>query len=331
MLNRKILEVLSRLPEVKKKRLRAFLTSPYFNYTSHAENIVRLYDLIIRYNADEGHPALSKETVFNVFFPDKRFQENVKSPLDSLTSELFRLIRLFLAQTEMERENGDLYEHLALARFYRKYGLEDRYWQTMETMRKIQNASRLRDVRYYLDQFRIEEEELAFRGLYNTFEDGMNLNAVHRNLDLYYSILKLEFTFVMEYQTRFTQVENRDNTALIEKILTLTEDNGPLDIPINRIYHLLISLLHSPEPEESFTKLEDMLDKYEPFISVERYRDFKTCYRFLWHLRYYKSGDSFSRRHIFTIYQKDMDKGYFYYDGLIPTPFFATWYCLLCW
>lgn len=318
MLNRKLLEVLKHLTTSERKRLRLFLTSPYFNNGSHAADIVRLYDLIIRYDVMEEHSALSKEVVFKMFFPNKRYQEKAKGPLDALTTEFFRLTRRFLSQTDLEKENGELYEHLSLARFYRKFAYEERFWQTMQALRKIQHHTPLRDARYFYDQFRVEEEELSFRGLYNSFEDDVNLNEVHKNLDLFYSTLKLEFTCALEHQRHGAQIDKYPPTPLFEAILNLSEPAGPLDIPVNRIYRLLLNLIQNPESEESFETLEHLLDQYEPSISIEKYKNLRALQRFLWVQRYLKSGDKFSLRQTFDIYREHLAMGYFYFDGLIP-------------
>lgn len=318
MLNRKLLEVLKHLSAAEKKRLRQFLVSPYFNSGSLTDDVIRLYDLIVRCETKEDHPALSKAAVFAVFFPGRQFLENVKSPLDGLTSRLFHLVRQFLAQSDFERENGEIYEHLSLARFYRKFAFEERFWQTMQTLKNIQRTAPLHDVQYYYTQLQIEQEEFSFRGLYNSFEDGMNLNAAHNNLDLYYSILKLEFTCAQEHQVRFAQIEGHPQTSFIDNILMLIEDGGPLDIPINQIYRLLLNLLKNPESKELLHKLEELLNLYEPIISTERYKSFRAFHRFFWHQVYLKSGNDYSRRHIFEMYQEHLEKGYFYFDGLIP-------------
>lgn len=318
MLNRKLLEVLKYLPAVEKKRLRQFLISPYFNNGSQSNEITRLYDHIVRYDAREEHPALSKQAVFDKFFPDRQFEENVKSPLDALTSKLFHLVRRFLAQSDMEQEYGELYEHLSLARFYRKFAFEERFWQTIQSVRRIQEESPLRDAIHFFNQYRVEEEEQLFRGLYNSFEDDVNLNAVHRNLDLFYSILKLEYTCALAYQKRTAQIEEKNKPLLIENIKELSIEGGPLDVPINRIYRLLMNLLETSEVGESLEQLESQLDHLKDQISIDRFKDLKAYIRFLWFQRYLNSGDDSSLQNTFNIYRKHLDKGYFYYDGLIP-------------
>ncbi len=189
MLNRKLLEVLRRLTSAEKSRLRQFLLSPYFNATPKSQDLIRLYDLIIAHGAKEDHPALAKAAVFPLFFHDRVFEEKAKSPLDSLTTELFAMIRRFLLQKEQEHESNEVQEHLVMAKFYRKYALEEWFWQSLQQARKSQVGSVERDTTYFFNQFKIEDEELQFRGLYNSFEDDTNLYAVQENLDKFYSIL----------------------------------------------------------------------------------------------------------------------------------------------
>lgn len=328
MLNRKLLEVLSRIPNEKRKQLRDFLESPYFNHSFLAQDTIRLYDHIIRYKAQENHSALSKDAVFKKFYPELEYRENSKNQLDSLTSELYRLVRLFLAQKEMECDSAALYESLALARFYRKYGLEERFWQIIKTMKKKQQSASLRDAGYYYQQFRIEDEELTFRTFYNTFEDGMNLKSAHNSLDLYYSILKMEFTFAADYQAMFTNIEQPYNAPLNQCILGLIENNAHLNIPINRIYRLLIYLLRDPDSDEALHQLEQLLEENRSHISEERFREFLVCYRFVLFQRYRRSGDEASSRHIFDVYREHLEQGYFYIDGMIPHTAFRNFIVL---
>lgn len=324
MLHRKLLEILSHLTTAERKRLRQFLTSPYFNDGTYADGIVRLFDYIMRYDADERRPSLSKQAVFRVFFPGKPFRENAKTPLDTLASKLFLLVRRFIAQLETERENGELYEHLALSRFYRKFAYEERFWQTMRVLREIQQDNPLRDARYFYDQFRVEESELTFRVLYNSFEDDLNLSAVHKNLDLYYSILKLEFACALEHQRLSAQIDESSPDLLFQTVLNLSIQDGPLDTAVNQVYRVVLNLIQNPGNSDFLREFASVLNQNEPVISSERYRDFRTYQRFFEGQRYQKYGDTFSLRRTFDIYQEHLEKGYFYFDGLIPLTTFRN-------
>lgn len=318
MLNRKLLEVLGHLTVAERKQLRLFLISPYFNHTVNAGEIVRLYDYIVRWDAREDAPAMAKEIVFREFYPASPFYENAKTPLDALASELFALVRRFLAQMESDKASGDLAEYMALAKFYRKFAFEERYRQTMQAMRKIQQESPVRDATHYYRQFKLEEEELAFRGMYNTFEDSLNLSAINRNLDLYYSSLKLEYACHMEHQKRFIPAQDIPDVLLIDIIRSLADEGGPISTPINQIYLLLYRMLQNPDDEDNFGKWERLLAQHEPCISAERYKDLMSFYRVVWHLKYSKSGNDFFRSQIFEMNRVHLKNGYLYFDNLIP-------------
>jgi hypothetical protein len=318
MLNRKLLEVLGNLTAAEKKQLRLFLLSPFFNHTVNADEIVRLYDYVIRHDARHDAPAMAKEVVFREFYPDLPFHENAKTPLDALASELFGLVRRFLAQMESDKSSGELAEYMALARFYRKFAFEERYRHTMQVMRKKQQESPVRDASYYYQQFKLEEEELSFRGMYNTFEDSLNLKAINHYLDLYYSSLKLEYDCHLEHQKRFIPVQDVPDVLLVNTIRSLAEDGGPISTPVNRIYLLLHTMLQNPDDDENFGKWESLLAQYESTISKDRYKDLMSFYRVVWHLKYSKSGDDFSRSQIFNINRLHLKNGYLYFDNLIP-------------
>jgi hypothetical protein len=317
MLHRKLLEVLSRLSLAEHKRLRMFLESPYFNHLRHPVELLRLYDYIMVYQADETHPALSKEATFRFFFPEKPYREKEKSPLDSLASDLFGLVKRFLAQQKWERTDASQEELFALLRFYREYGLEERFWQTIQALRKIQGSNNIRDSKYFYTQFSIEEEEFQFRSLFNTFEDDANLTNLHRNLDLYYGIVKLEYMCLLRYQNKLSQISFSPESLLMQAVLQLLKEDISSDVVLLKIYGLVFTLLQQPEDEEVFSMFEMLLEQSREEIPLDKYHDLQAFYRIFWSLRYNKSGDALPRHKMFEIYKKHFENGYFYVDGKI--------------
>ncbi len=283
---------------------------------------MRLYDLIEEHNANEEHPALDKAAVFQQFFPDRQFKEKAKGPLDSLMTELFRLVRRFLVQLSMEREHGEVYEHLVIARFYRENAFEERFWQTMSLLRKIQLEKEERDTQFFFDQFKIEEEELSFRGLYNSFEDDANLNAVQKNLDVYYSTLKLQFSCALEYQLEYAQIERTDPDPLLQTVLNLSGKDGPLDVPVNRIYRMVFEMIKNHSQEAAVEDFDGLLDQFESQILPDKYKDLRAYQRYFRNKMYRRSGDDFSLHQAFELYEQHLEKGYFYVGNAITVTAF---------
>jgi len=317
MLNRKLLEVLRRITPLEKNRLRQFLMSPYFNSAPKSGEIVRLYDLIIAHNSDEHSPALEKAEVFRQFFPDRVYEEKAKGPLDSLTTDLFGLVRRFLLQKEREREGGEVTEHLVMAKFYRKYALEEWFWQSLQQARKVQEHSVERDAQYFFMQFKIEEEEFSYRTMYNSFEDDANLFAVQENLDKYYSILKLDLVSAMEYQRHFTPLDDGPSHSMSETVLKLSEEGGPLDLPINRIYRLIMALTQNSGEAKDFEMLEQLTTQYRSQISPDTYKNMMAYQRSTWVKRYLQSGQRTVSTQVFDLYRAHLEEGYFYVDQAI--------------
>jgi len=318
MLNRKLLEVLHRLSTADHKQFRLMLESPY--YTQSLRNsgaVLRLYDYIISFNADESHPDLAKSVVFSVFFPDRIFQEKEKSPLDALASDLFGLVRRFLALSEWENKDIEQQELFTLLRFYRKYGLEERFWHTIRALRKWQTSTLVRDARYFLTQFQIEEEVSHFEGMSNTFEDDANLFAAHENLDTYYSILKLEYTCALNFQHKESQIEFKPEAPLIQAVLNASEIEPYSSVILIKVYKLIFNLIQYPENEIYFADFEQILQQQQDKIPTEKYRDLTTYYRYFLSRRYVKVGGDFSRQRMFEVYKDHFERGFFYIDGLI--------------
>lgn len=325
MLNRKLMEVLQHFDPDTHKQFRLFLTSPYFNNHSNAGKLLQLYDRIVQFDLDEQHPQLGKAKISSIFFPDRVFRENTKGPVDALTTELFRLLRRFLAQQELEAEDGEAFQHLALAKFCRKEGLEERFWQAIAHTRDFQAKSPYRDKQYYFRQIRIEEEEQSFRGLYNSFSDDNNLPTIRTNLDIYYSLFTLELTTALEFQKRFAQITEtttQQPSTLLDEILHLSENHGPFDIPMNRIFRQLIRLFQSSINEAEMETLEAMLEGNQSMIPTETFLNLKSYCRILWIQIYHQSGKP--PDFTFRIFQEHLEQGYFYLDGKIPVASFRN-------
>ncbi|MBL7776167.1 MAG: hypothetical protein JNK89_09205 [Saprospiraceae bacterium] len=312
------MEVLKRLDDNNLKRLHQFLLSPYFNDTRHASDLCRLYERIVQFDAEIDSPELDKKVVSELIYPEWSFEEKVKGPLDALASNLFQLVRRYLAQQDWERENPDFHNQLALIRFYRKNDMEDRYWKALEALRADHRRLPLRDAQYYHQRFKIEEEETIFRGSHNAHKDDINLHAAHQNLDIYYSIVKLEMSCFLENQKQTTQLESPIDTRLQECVLELVREGSYLNIPLNQIYQTVLDVIRHPQDEQLIAQLEQLLRQHEAQIPFEKMKDLMAYCRNFWVNRYYRSGDQHSRERVFQLYRDHLKQGLFYQDGMIP-------------
>lgn len=324
MLNRKLLEVLSRLTPAEHRRLRLFIQSPYYNQQRYAEYLLPLYDYIMASKADESAPLLDKREASLHFFPGKEFREKEKGPIDSMATELFGLVKRFLLAEKTERLGSELQESMVLMRFYREHGLEDRFWQTVATAHKMQESVARKDAAYYFQQFSIEEEICNFRSLFNSFEDDANFVNAHKNLDTYYAILKMEFTCALQYQHKLSQISASSDSPIIQALLQMPEGDFFDASPMVKIYKQIRVLIQNPENQEIFSDFESSLNLLEDKIPHDKYRNMQAYYRYLWGRRYYKFGDAFSRQKMFEVYKMHFEKGYFYEEGKVSIAAFRV-------
>jgi hypothetical protein len=317
MLNRKLLEVLRLLNPSDHARLRLFLQSPYFNHRSNAAELLRLYDYIcVGLNEDEGATQRSKAAAALEFFPKTPFLEGKKGPLDALASDLFGLVKRFMAQTAYEEKDLEFEESLALAKFYRRYGMEERYWQVIQTLRKLQQGIQHRDAIFFQNQYLLEEEAASFESLNNSFEDDANLAIAAQNLDIAYLLNKMEITCALSYQQQLSQSVQLEISAPLTQAALMFPENYP-GVPLYELNRLVFQQLQQPENTALFDTFEQLLESYKTLIPFHKLRNLKAYYRFLQLQRYLKSGNVQNRHQMFEVYREHYEQGYFYEEGAI--------------
>ncbi|HOY07557.1 MAG TPA: hypothetical protein PLO67_19245 [Saprospiraceae bacterium] len=318
MLNRKLLEVLSRLDNIQRKKLRLFLQSPYFNNQQQVETLA-LYDYIIEYDAVETDPMLDKAWVFARFFPDKRFEEGKKNSLDGLMSRLFGLVRTFLTHEHIERDayEKEYDEQFALLRFYRKYALEDRFWQVVQAIKALEKERPYQDAQFYHRQFKLAEEIAAFRTLANTWQDDANIGTASHYLDIHYSLLRVEIICALRYQRYLSQSDAQDDQFEIEQVLALAKSGNFEHLPLLQLYLLVFRLLASPDEEQTLKEFEILLEQTKSELPLDILSNLKAYQRYFWIRRYTTSGDPFYRHKLFDLYKEHFEAGYFYVEGSI--------------
>lgn len=311
MLNRKLLEVLKLFKPQEHAQFRQFLLSPYFNNRSNAAELIRLYDLIMTAGAEEEHPELDKAKVAALFFPGKPFNANQKGPLDTLASDLFGLLKKYIGQKAFEHTDTSFNDGIAMAKFYRGFGMEERFWQTIQAIRKEQDQSPFKDANFFHQQFLLEEEAATFESLNNRLEDDANISVAAINLDISFLINKMELLASLKYQQKMTQQVDFDFQGPLAQIAL----NYPDTYPSNPLYELNLltwRLLDNPEDTQSFDQFDQLIEIYKDQIPFDKLRNLKAFFRFFWSRKYTYLGGPEVRIKVFDLYKKHFEEGYFY-------------------
>lgn len=318
MFHRKLLEILSRLTPAELKSFRFFLESPYFSAGSTRKTLLDLFDYVMLYQADENHPCLSKASVFLHFYPDRTFAEHTKTPLDSSASDLFLMLKKFLHQQAMEQSQIGSAEHLPLLQFYRKHGLEDRFLQSLQGARKANAEFALQSPQFFFQRFLLEEEISNFGSVYSTHESDANLFEVHRNLDQFYALLKLEYLCALKGQKKYSSVSQEAPTQLPDALLALVaQEPDYLSNPSVKIYLLIYDLLDNYKDDEKLLELNQLLGEYRAFIPKEVFRNMQAYNRSFYTRRFNEAGGQSATLQIYSLAAQHLQEGYFYVEGKI--------------
>jgi hypothetical protein len=316
MLNRKLLEILKLFKPQEHAQFRLFLQSPYFNHRINAADLLRLYDYIMVVGAGEEHPDLKKEKVAQIFFPDKPFNEKQKGPIDGLASDLFALLKQYLTQKNHEKRNRNFEEGLALAQYYRGFGMEERFWQVINALRKDLILTKVNDSNFYRQLFLLEEEAATFQSLHNSFEDDANISVAVRNLDIAFLLEKFELLCSLKYQQKLAQPTSFDFDSPLAKVIVKYPKDYPT-VPLYDLFSIVWQLIASPLDDDLFTKYERLLLENSNELPFEKARNLKAFYRYFWTQRYSKLGGSEVRLRVFEVYKSHFEEGYFYENGQI--------------
>jgi hypothetical protein len=316
MINKKLLEVLSRLSNEEHRQLKLFLQSPFFyqDIRRSPAEIIRLYEYIMRYHADENSPELEKPLVSKLFFPEKAYKEKEKGPIDALTTDMFSLVRSFIGLGQ-EKKPSEETQLLKLMAFYRKFGLEERFERTQQALEKQLDAQSIQDTRYFMTHFLMTEEVFKQKGLQSDSDTGSSIVHLLTHLDMYYAINRLSYMgIITEQQKLFEEAENTEPEYIMNNaVLTFADSKIGKS---NAAIQLSLSILQKSENTilDEVLQFGNQIKAHESELSKEQLIYFYSYYRNLLSQQYSRNGTPETQKQLFETLQVHLNKGLLYYD-----------------
>jgi hypothetical protein len=317
MLNRKLLEILKRLDAVEIKQLRLFLQSPYFTYGLSNQYIILIFEYIIRYRANEHAPELDKKRVSAKLFPDKAYNEKEKSPIDTLTTDLLRLTKRFLFIQSAENDTSEPMKELPVARFYRKFGLTERFRKSVQQMRDLLDAAPFQDEAHFLDRYYVEEEVSTFKSLFNSSEDDINIGTKAQFLEKFFTIVRMDIACAMNFQHQMVDFNQTYSPALANELIRLIREEAFPDNELATIYLLVLDIINNPDNLEMVEYLKSQLEERKGKIPPAHLKNLMTYLRVFIIRRYQKNEKDEYLENYFELITHHLDEGYLYYDGKV--------------
>ena len=314
----KLLEILFLLSLKEHKRFYKFLLSPFFNDGYNAVAIVQLYEYLREYKFDVNSPELTRERIFKHIFGEKDMLRH-KLDLDRLLSELLDLVEQYLTFEQNPVTEMRWRKALSMAKFYRKHGLVKRFETAIEATKKEINKNSFQDSQFFYQKFLQAQEEFEFQSAFNIRRDDANLLETHRNLDIFYSLLKMNYSSILLLQGTLTEIEAKETLLFVETIKQHLERGSYLMTPVMDIYYRIHLLLQDVSDEAAILELEMLIQKNESLVPPDKMKDIQAFYRSFWVKRYVNHNTPDALRDLFRVYEKHLAKGYLYRDGKIHT------------
>lgn len=315
MVNTYVSEVLATLSPDEMEAFRAFLESPYFNSGYHAPEHKALFRVLAAaQQASDPAAALSRERVYEQVFPNSAI---VKGKLEKLTSEFKKLLQTFLLVQRYLNHRTE-HEHLLdLAVELRWRGLESKYKQALEKTQGIVASMESESLTSYLFQYQVALEAHEWNSTYNKAKGDLGIPDVLLRLDQYYYAQRLEMLNLLLLQQKIT-VLPADAWALAQEAWEIPSaflNTGSI-LPITWKVH---AILKAAVPTvQDFEDLLTLLQAHESHLSPTHLKKFYAYVRnvctFL-----IDTGHIELRSILFRIQKDNLARGYFYYEGKIPS------------
>ncbi|MBC7775799.1 MAG: hypothetical protein H7246_10235 [Phycisphaerae bacterium] len=255
----KLISLLSTLSPPERRRFKKWINSPIHNFNP---TISKLYAFLE--NRSEWSPrSLQRERAFAAIY-GKQAYDDLK--MRRVMSEFLGVLEGFLAH-ESWRDNPSE-QWLSLAKIYRQRQLPADATAYLNKAEETLNAQPLRDARYFLDHYRLQEERLA----QNPARDSaLNLQEMADELAHFFvaellrnacSAASHAAIYRADYQLPYLEVVLADCTT------------GRYDtVPLIRLYFHSYQCLTEPMANEHFFAYKNLLPDAVKWLSKSELRD----------------------------------------------------------
>lgn len=260
-----------------------------------------------------------KILVYKLIFPSMDF---VEGKLDKLNSELKKLLQTFLTIQRYSAHDHEVQRMIDLTAELRLRGLEERYLQTLEKTKKQIEAQKEVSLGKFQGLLAISLEEHEWESTYNKAKGDLNIPAVIKHLDQYYYTERTGMLNLLLLQQKAAILQSFSVKLLSEHWIVpekIMQENILLYLSwkVNELMSL-------PNPKiEQFQELLQLLQANEKKIARRHLLEL------FGHLRnlctvLIVNGYEELKGVLHHIHKDNLVRGYFYFDGKIPSNSFLS-------
>ncbi len=317
----KLIELLKGLNASEVKDFGRYVESPFFNKN---QNLVLLYQYIVKSFPDYEAKRLNKETILKKVFPNLKATQTKR--LSYFASDLIKLLEDYMIWVENQKNDAD--REIRLIEAYKNRKLDQFFWRSTDKLKTELEKKLHRDINYYYQLFRINHISFAQLGTLQRNKKQVGLFEETLNaLDIFYFAMKLKYACSMN-SLKGTLPETT-TIHLLDPIVDLTKQeafnkNKILDI-YNNFYLFNQADISIEEKKKQYFQLKDLtLNNVKLLSKSEQQSMFIMLLNYC--IKKKAKGDTTFLRESFELYKFSADNEILFEDGYIYSPitFFNT-------
>ncbi|MFT4535395.1 MAG: hypothetical protein ACJA1A_002463 [Saprospiraceae bacterium] len=259
MTDSKVYVALEHLSIYELNSFKKYLDSPYFNVN---ESLITLYEIYEPLLKGKLNDTLSKELIWEIVLPGKKY---IDKKYRKLHSELLKLFEDFIAQKAYDN-NKFLRANLTL-QAVRTRKLEKLYKSVSASADRALEHSYNRSSEYLYAKYFNENEKLQFysdaqlqRKRAKNIASDLNISETVKYLDQFYIAEKLKhYVKLLSWKKVLTLEQKIDYIDLLKIMI---EDEEIENIPPIAIYNTISKTLLNQDDEENYYTLKRQVDEF---------------------------------------------------------------------
>ena len=248
------------------RELHKWLLSPSHN---QREDVVLLYNYLVKIGQEPKEQLLNKEKVYPHIFPKENFDD---AKMRQVMFFFLKSIEEFLTYQELKQD--ELKSTLALAKVYRKRKLNKSYQKAMKSAKEIHESFKYRNKVFFQNEYLIQQEDYDFDYLNAVSQNRarpINLQKLLDVLDSSYLADKLRQSCHMLAHQQVYKTDYK--TGLLDKVLSYVEDKDFVDNPAIAIYYFGYKAITERDRIDYFIQLKEQLAKHGQYFPQSEIKD----------------------------------------------------------
>ena len=269
MTDSKVYIALTHLSVYEINSFRKYLESPYFNMN---DKLLVLFDIYTTKIKKESPLDLSKEDIWNVVYPEKKYSD---PKLRKLNSDLLKVFEEFLAQKTFD--NNRFLKNNLILRAIRTRKIEKLYKSTCASTDRNINQTYNRSSDYLYAKFSNEKEKLdlyseseILRKRSKNIENEVNLDEIVNYLDKYYMAEKLKYYVKLLGWKKMISLEQEINH--IKELNTMVAEGDYDNVPPIIIYSTIAKTQLDPDNVDNYFKLKEQVTEFIDYFPDDEIR-----------------------------------------------------------